>query len=297
MNTPLTHKYFTPEQVIEIVKGFNRCIFESKLDLSPTKIPAGVQFIELKNFDKNVILRELRRRFDKICGESENHLTRQSLMNQIVDKMLTQTGGRSGGGKVEGPRKATEWLGTEHIENVMKKYEKIYLDFHFVGAVPLDCDKLPFCELSDIKYDKLSREGINKIGVVFNHDVYGDPGSHWVAMYIDLEEGEIDFCDSTGKGPIDHINDVIKNFQTYYKQKNGKNPIYKENKNKYQRDKSECGVYSCNFLIRRLAGESFEEVTTNFLDFKDINSCRNAYFSNRPSKYEPHELCDPPPKN
>ena len=68
------------------------------------------------------------------------------------------------------------------------------------------------------------------------------------------------------------------------------------NKNKYQRDKSECGVYSCNFIIRSLAGESFEEATNKFLDFKNINSCRNAYFSNRPSKYEPHELCDPLPK-
>ncbi len=37
-----------------------------------------------------------------------------------------------------------------------------------------------------------------------------------------------------------------------------------------------------------------EDIINNPLTFEQINSCRNVYFSNNPSKFKPHVLCDPP---
>ena len=172
----------------------------------------------------------------------------------------------------------------------MKQYEKIYPDFKFLNAVPLDCDKYDTCTLHDFNFDVCKRKGKNRLGVVYNHDKMGQSGSHWVALYIDIDRGEIYYSDSTGKGPIGNIKNMIKNFTDYKKGK----VLYKYNTKPYQTDGSECGIYSCNFIIRLLAGETFEEVIKNSLPFKAINACRNVYFNNHPSKHQPkRELCDP----
>jgi hypothetical protein len=286
-----TDSCFTPDQIVEMAGAYNRFVSKQKLAPKPSGASAVMQFINTKNIDKKYLLSELQNRFESVCQGDYLCLSRQDFMNEIVKEMRLEI--IEGAIRPEGPHKSTEWLGTEHITLVMEQYEGIYPDFKFMGAVPLDCDKLSFCGLFNINYDKLIKKRINKVGVVFNHDVHGDPGSHWVALYISIPEGVIEYCDSMGKEPIEHINDVIKKFQTYYKKNYGTDATYKYNKTKYQRDGSECGVYSCNFIIRRLAGESFEEVTSNYLSFKEINSCRNAYFSNQPSKQAPHKLCDP----
>ena len=35
---------------------------------------------------------------------------------------------------------------------------------------------------------KYKKQGINKIGVIFNLDKHTQPGSHWVALFIDGEK-------------------------------------------------------------------------------------------------------------
>jgi hypothetical protein len=175
----------------------------------------------------------------------------------------------------------------------MKQYEQVYPDFCFLGAVPLNCDDLSFCSLYKLNFDQYKKDHIDKLGIVFNHDKYGSPGSHWVALFIDISGGKIYFCDSTGKKPIENINRDIDHFKEYYKKKHGKEPEYKYNTHSYQMDASECGVYSCNFLVRMLYGEPFDDIVKKSLNFSQINSCRNVYFSNQPSKYKPHPLCDP----
>ena len=162
-----------------------------------------------------------------------------------------------------------------------------------MGAIPLDCQNLSFCSLYKLDFEKLYKNGKIKLGIIFNHDKYGSPGSHWVAMYIDLENGNMDFCDSIGNGPIDNIQSLISQFKLWYNKKTGKNFTFSKNIKKYQLDQSECGVYSSNFIIRRLSGESFNDIIKRSLTFKEINSCRNVYFSNVPSNHKSHALCDP----
>lgn len=112
-------------------------------------------------------------------------------------------------------------------------------------------------------------------------------------MFINIPKGEIYFCDSFGKDPIGNIKTIIKRFMDYYQKKFGKSASYKYNKKSYQKDRSECGIYSSNFIIRLLSGENFDDIIKNPLDFKEINACRNVYFSNKASKYTPTKKCDP----
>ena len=52
------------------------------------------------------------------------------------------------------------------------------------------------------------------------------------------------------------------------------------NKIRHQFKNSECGVYSMNFIIRLLNGESFNAITQNITKDDDMNECRKVYFNN-----------------
>jgi hypothetical protein len=288
---PKAKTCFTIEQLIEIAKAFNKYVTKNNLG-SVNNVYFDTSLINIKP-DKSYLVKEIMNRFRKIC-DNDKCLTKQDFMNEITTEMREDI--MTGTFRPEGPTNPKEWLSTSDIDGIMIQYEKVYPDFKFMGAVPLDCNDHSFCSLFKLDFDQLIKEGKNQLGIVFNLDKVGEPGSHWVAMYINLKgppEGEICFCDSTGKPPVENINTVIKEFKKWYQTKYGMAPEYCFNKNKYQKDTSECGVYSCNFLIRRLAGQSFNEIVNNPLNFKEINSCRNVYFSNNPSKHNEIDRCDP----
>lgn len=288
---------FRTDQLIELVAAYNRYIAKQKLgiDSDSLKNPelnrilkenkSDIGFIPIKD-NKEYLLKELRKKFDDICGNDQLCWLKQEFMNEIVGEISDNSF------RPVGPKAATEWLSTLDINAILKQYEKIYPKFHFYGAVPLDCNELSYCKLYNLDFEKEESEGIEKIGVIFNHDRHNRSGSHWVAVYIDLPENEFNYCDSAGGLPFDNMLDLINDFKNYCYRK-GKEATYYHNTKKYQTDNSECGVYSCNFIIRRLAGESFDEVIKNPLKFKEINSCRNTYFLNKPSSYQPHAKCDP----
>jgi hypothetical protein len=50
------------------------------------------------------------------------------------------------------------------------------------------------------------------------------------------------------------------------------------NKTRHQFKNSECGVYSVNFILRMLKGESFENICSNITSDDKVNECRKQYF-------------------
>jgi len=50
------------------------------------------------------------------------------------------------------------------------------------------------------------------------------------------------------------------------------------NKKRHQFKNSECGVYSMNFIIRLLNGETFKQVQDDIMKDDEMNSCRQVYF-------------------
>lgn len=281
---------FSTNQLMEMVAAYNRYMTKNKLNPQRISNVSSLDLIQIKS-DKKYLLQELKKRFEQVCGQDEICLTQQAFMNEIVneyrDDIMEHTF------RPNGPDDSVEWLSTKDINSIMNLYHHAYPNFAFCGAVPLDCSELSFCSLFQLDFQKQLDQGKEQLAVIFNLDKYGESGSHWVALYINITNGEIYFCDSNGKPPLQNIRGIIDQFTQFHQKKTGKNPIYKYNTNSYQRDNSECGVYSCNFIIRKLAGESFDDIVNNPLTFPEINSCRNVYFRNAPSQYQPHEKCDP----
>jgi hypothetical protein len=181
----------------------------------------------------------------------------------------------------EGPEGKFEWLNTFNIDDVMKQYEKKFNDFKFMGTVPMDFDDLPQYKLRTLDTEQLMREGKKKIGVVFNLDESWKSGSHWVAMYSDLEKGDILYFDSYGIAPEPRVRTLMRRIAKGISNRLPKDKIRADhNRLRHQYKNSECGVYSINFIIRMLNGDTFEDVNTNRISDDKINRCRKEYFSN-----------------
>lgn len=179
-----------------------------------------------------------------------------------------------------GPANNNKWLSNFDIQDIFAQYENYYKDFKFLGAIPRDFDNDKRTNISNINYkQQFINNGITKLGVIFNHDESHQSGSHWVALFIDLLAGNINYFDSVGKPPKKEIMNLINTFQNYFK-KNNISSIININNVQHQQKGSECGVYSVSFILRLLDGESFADITKNPIADDEIQQCRKIYFNN-----------------
>lgn len=180
----------------------------------------------------------------------------------------------------DSPQGKFTWLSTFDINDVMGQYYKPEKGFKFFGAVPMDFASLPGVEMGIADYGAYHKKGIRKLGVIFNLDNHDQPGSHWVAMYTDLDKGNIFYFDSFAVKPEPRVRALMRQ-QTRYLQSIGKNidSIRVDyNHTQHQRENSECGVYSMNFLIRIARGDDFDQLCKNAIPDRQMNKCRKVYF-------------------
>lgn len=179
------------------------------------------------------------------------------------------------------PQGRFDWLSTLDIEKTMSQYEDTYGDFRFFQAVPIDFSILPQYKINHVNYDKLYKSGIKKLGIVFNLDEHYKNGSHWVAMFTDLENPSIYYFDSFGVKPGKEVRALMRDQTRYLTEKRGipLNDIKVDyNHIQHQKENTECGVYSINFLVRMGRGDDFQKICKNIIRDKQINKCRLIYF-------------------
>lgn len=171
-----------------------------------------------------------------------------------------------------------EWLSTTDISKAMKLYEKKYPRFMFFGPVPVDCPNGILCELSNMNLGKLHDDGISQVGIIFNLDRHDQPGSHWVAMYMELDDGEIEYYDSYGTRPPPLIFKFMKDmcsmgnhqFEHVFK--------IEYNKKRHQYGGSECGIYSMNFILERLRGKTLHDISNKKISDRIMNEMRKYLY-------------------
>lgn len=185
------------------------------------------------------------------------------------------------------------WLSNEDIINVLAQYEYKYNNYKSYGAVPRDAPQLKCCyDISRVNLDTLYTSGITRFSVIFNHDTHNQRGSHWVALYIDLQKKYIYYYDSAGKKPrqeidnfatnivakwiCNHDNIAFNNSSIFDTHINTIDAIY--NTEKHQYEGSECGVYSIYFVYKMLKGGVFQEIVHNMGCDKKINRYRDLFF-------------------
>jgi hypothetical protein len=145
---------------------------------------------------------------------------------------------------------------------------------------------------------------IKRIAIVPNMDEHWKGGSHWVAIFANLENGNMYFYDSYGTRPETRLREFFK-LVAEWKYENDKNKklnipekeyLTKDNKNKNEIEQiydirysairsqykySECGVYSISFILRLLHGTSFDKIISQAVPDDLVNTCREFNFNNQ----------------
>lgn len=255
--------------LIDMAESYNKHFSNKKIKLSEK-----LETLNPKKY-KKYLVREFSRRLDDVC-DSHKCWIKQSFMKELRDhdvKRIEKTIFRP-----EGPKGRFTWLNTNNVNDVMEQYEKIHKDFKFFGAVPIDFDELSQLEIANLDFKNIYNDGIKKIGVVFNLDEHYKSGSHWVALYADLEKGEEYFFDSYGTAPEWRIRKFMRKMERFFKDRGIKRSKVTFNKMRHQYKNSECGVYSLHFVIRMLEGERFDYFNNNRISDDEINEMRKVYF-------------------
>ena len=264
--------------------------------------------VEFKTDNKKELVEQLENQFSKkFKCEDQTCWLKQKFVKKIENPDLFNFTFRP-----KGPEKKLDWLSTTNINDVIEQYEKEYDDFLFLGAVPYDFQELRELELGkeldfkELESGKLNEDynkgkKINKFGMVINLDPHYKGGSHWVALYSNLDKNQIIFFDSFGKKPKKNIRKFINKITKYlykkkYNQKLNLNSLITDLKNnnssnqienlskfdiryndiQHQVKNTECGVYSINFIIRLV----HDNITKNITRDDNMNDCREVYFRN-----------------
>jgi hypothetical protein len=178
------------------------------------------------------------------------------------------------------------WLNNFNIVHCLKQYEQAYSWFKFLGVFPIDfsapnpykpASKNPKClyrETCEINLKNEYAKGIRGIALIFNLDPHFKDGSHWVALYINLQNIKrpfIGYFDSYGYDVPPLIGRLMRSFKLQIR-----TCELGFNARKFQFGESECGMFSMYFIICMICGISFENfckdsVNDNFmLDLRKI---------------------------
>jgi hypothetical protein len=288
---------YTTDQLVKIASIYNEALKENKIQNKKIKIKS----ISIQN-DRKYLLREITDRLSNVC-KNQICWIKQRFIKKLSNVDFYKDLKKSF--RPAGPEGKFEWLSTTHINDVMEQYERKYGNFKFFGAIPIDFDNLTYLGIKDINFDKFAGGGKTKLGFVFNLDEHWQQGSHWVSLFADLKKSQIYFFDSYGIKPEKRIKRLVKriaqwcykrnhcnmndcsvdsvNSDSFMKGGKNKNKMEKKlrvdyNRNRHQYKNSECGVYSLNFILRLLNGNSFQDITSKKVLDDEINKCRDTYF-------------------
>ena len=225
---------------------------------------------------KKYLLREFKKKLSSVCT-TQDCWTKQSFvdkMNAVMKDELQKKTFRP-----EGPQGKFDWLNTLNINDVMTQYENKYKDFKFLGAVPIDFDDLPKLGIRDLDLNGLVKSGKTKIGIIFNLDESYKSGSHWVACYSNMKEGQIYYFDSYNTQPPQQVRKFMRRLANFCQNDLGiKNVVADHNRIRHQYGNNACGIFSLNFILRMLRGDTFEAICESKTPDEIINRCRKVYF-------------------
>jgi len=193
-----------------------------------------------------------------------------------------------------------EWLSNYDIIDVLKQYQKTYRNFKFIEPTPIDFDDKPTdrygsCvteELCKFDFKSYIKKNITKIGIIFNLDKHNESGSHWVSLFIDLDDKFILYFDSAADIIQPEIAELVERISKQGSQLGIELQYKQENKPfEHQMGNTECGMYSLYFIITLLTGKTgdgkplvgYKEKKQYFIDKRIpdeyVFKHRNIYFN------------------
>jgi hypothetical protein len=233
--------------------------------------------ININNQSKRDLWEQIQKNLNLICKKDEFCWKKQKFIKKLHDIEIDMYTFKPNYPKSWVKNKNT-WLNTYDIYYVMKQYEKTFSDFVFLGPIPSDCPVNIQCELSKLDLINMKKKNINKIGIIYNLDLSSGPGTHWVAIYIDNKNNEINYYDSYSSHPTPLIHKFIENLSEQYF-KNNISPVVIYNDKRHQFGGSECGMYSMNLILERLHGTTMYQISQMTIPDKEMNYLRKLLYN------------------
>lgn len=235
---------YSKKDIIQIIKEFNSQ-FGTKMKVKGTKDQM------MKEFKKNLS-----------CKLDKCVVKRSKKIKDVLKPL--------------GPNE-DEWLSNFDIMRVMEEYEKIYDNFEFLGAVPIDFNQIDQ-SFSNFNLKKFKK---NKeiMGAIFNTDPSYKTGQHWISLCMNIPKKTICFFDSAGDKPPQQIQTFIDKL----KQQGIKEGINFEtfvNTRKHQMGNSACGIYCLHFIIKQLHGQTCKKLNETIIRDKEMKKNLKIYFNN-----------------
>lgn len=253
---------FEYKELVSIAKAFNKYIMKNKL--CGTQVCVQRKPIEIVD-SKKQLWTNIYNQLSPLC-KYEHCWVDLAIIDSISDKQLRKKI-RYFTFKPKMTETNDTWLNTTDINYVLQQYQDYDKSFKFLGALPSD-----FYKVTKVDYSKLF--DYPKLGIVFNLDKHDDPGSHWTAFFIDHYKKSIEYFDSAGMPPNKRIKAFIKRLRSKYLY----NYKYRENKMVHQKENSECGIYAIYYIIQRLLGFTFDEISSRVIPDKQMNKFRKYIF-------------------
>ena len=179
-----------------------------------------------------------------------------------------------------------EWLTSIDILEVMKQYERTYKCFDFIGPSPIDYDKhiaygeCVWEELCHLNLKDKLKEGIYKIGIVFNTDPHTESGEHWIALFIDIKKKFIMYFDSTGAKMPHEVGILMKRLEKQFKEMGINVRVMSNEGFKHQKSSTECGIYVIYFILELAMGvKSPDYFKKKFVPDAHMTRLRKIYFN------------------
>jgi hypothetical protein len=261
--------------------GFKSCYSKESLikiakELNKKNKKKDENQIQINNQSKQKLWDQIQKRLSSVCDTDEYCWKKQSFVKKLKDSEIDMYTFKPTYPKEWLKNKYT-WLNTYDIYYVMKQYEKVHNDFIFLGPIPSDCPTKIHCELSKLDLMKLKKQKIYKIGIIYNLDMSHQPGSHWIAVYIDNKNNEINIYDSQVGTGTSLIRKFISKIYDNYRMNNIE-PLVIYNDTRHQYGGSECGMYSMNFILERLHGKTMYEISQMKIPDEKMNYLRKLLY-------------------
>ena len=225
---------FTKDIVATLVNVYN---------LSRTNVSEKINL----NHPVETQLKELKENMKKHCFQEKNQ--EFCLANKLNQKDILHKAFMP----VRKWKSPNEWLTNEDTDKVMAMYEKAYPEYKYCETVTIDfadvcktagCLSKYFCQ-NKINMEKL--RPFKKWGMILNLDKHWESGSHWVSLFIDLENHFVYYFDSASTQVPKQIEELFESLKIKYP-----NLELKSNGKIHQKSNTECGVYALFFQITML---------------------------------------------
>tara|TARA_B110001452_G_C15240429_1_gene429448 strand:- start:518 stop:1459 length:942 start_codon:yes stop_codon:yes gene_type:complete len=185
-------------------------------------------------------------------------------------------------------KKPNAWLSSIDIVKVMRQYEKRHKNFVFIGPSPIDFDNKKL--FSTCVWEKLCKFNLsnylnskprkNKIGIIFNLDPHDKPGSHWVALFIDVKKNFIFYFDSNGDGVPNEVQKLVVRIQDQALKLNINLDFDTNEGFIHQKKDGQCGIYTLYFIIELLKEtKTYMYFKKHKIPDKIMRQHRNKYYN------------------